>query len=216
MIRRLFLVLLLAASAQSARAAMSDLGGMTVGFGLTHVELPRLTFTAKGYAPSSPLAYTPLEVGYRWPNGAQVKAGLGLFFYTAESQALRDDGTLDNQLVTHEYSATQMSLAVLYEVQAPWIIRPYGGLTVDLITTTRQARTRRLWNPSTLQWDPSERVIGEKDEEAWSMTGSAAVLGIRWPAGDHWSLKAEGRYLLPYGGDIPAIGMVGLGLEYEI
>jgi hypothetical protein len=82
------------------------------------------------------------------------------------------------------------------------------------VGSKRTPRFVRVWDEATAAWGEKERVIGEKEEPGWGITGSTAVIGLRWLMSDSWSLHVEGKYLFPYTGDLPPLSMLGLGVKY--
>lgn len=217
--KRLALILAVLLTTVSAGAAGKGDQGISLGFGMSHIEMGRLTYTTKNYAAASPLAYTPIEIGYRWSGGFMLLTGVQLFFYSEETPDVKEGAAGAplvelNSLTTHEYEVTNFFIAGTYDVQLPLPIKPYVGGSVEVLSSTRKPVLQRLWDPNTSQWEPATRVLGKKAAQAWGMAGSSAILGLRWILNDQWSLHAEGRYLFPYGGEIPPLGSVGLGIKY--
>lgn len=215
------LALAVLAAAAPLRAAGGD-SGLSIGVGLSHVELGRLSYTAKGYAGASPLGYTPLELGYRFSNGFFFKVEVQLAFYTAETQELESQYTAENQeyqaptgrLISHEYEVTNFVVGGTYDVQLPFSIRPYVGSNVEILGATRRGVSVRAPDPLSGGYGPPQRVIGEKAEQAYNLLGASAVGGLRWKASSRWALHLEGRYLIPFGGVVPPVGMAGLGIKF--
>jgi hypothetical protein len=119
-----------------------------------------------------------------------------------------------DRLITHEYSVTNFSLGGTYDIQLPFVVRPYVGTSIDFVGSKRTPRYVRVWDEANSTWGGQSRVIAEKEEPGWSMTGSTAVVGLRWLITDSWSMHIEGKYLFPYTGELPPLSTVGLGVKY--
>lgn len=126
---------------------------------------------------AAPLAYSPLELGYRFNNGLRVRTGIQLFYYEG-----LDKDAKQPDLGTEPYSYEMLDWRSSFEyvVPLPSRLRPIAGLGLDLISGSRH---RAVPNLTTSQ------QIG-----AWSVIAPGALLGAQWRGGEHWAVELCGRY----------------------
>jgi hypothetical protein len=126
---------------------------------------------------AAPLAYSPLELGYRFNSGLRVRTGIELFYYEGLDKDAKQPA-LGTELYSYEMLDWHSSLE--YVVPLPSRLRPIAGLGLDLISGSRH---RAVPNLTTSQ------QIG-----AWSVIAPGALLGAQWRGGEHWAVELCGRY----------------------
>lgn len=153
-------------AAKPAWAAWSE-SGFEVGLRLSALSV----FNA------SPLAYSPLELGYRFNSGLRIRTGIQLFYYEG-----LDKDAKQPALGTENYSYEMLDWrsSLEYVVPLPSRLRPIAGLGLDLVSGSRH---RAVPNLTTSQ------QIG-----AWSVIAPGALLGAQWRGGEHWAIELCGRY----------------------
>lgn len=141
--------------------------GFQVGVGLSSLSV----FNA------APLAYDPLDLGWRFENGLRVRVGLLLFYYEGQ-----DDDKQQPLLGTEVYSyeMTDLRSSLEYVVPLPFWIRPVTGLSVDLVSGTRHRADRSLTSHPSIS--------------AWSVLAPGALLGLELRGGPHWAIDLLARY----------------------
>jgi hypothetical protein len=139
--------------------------GLEIGFRLSALSV----FNA------SPLAYSPLDLGWRFGNGLRARTGVSLFYYEGadSNKALPDQG-----VQRYSYEMVNWRSSLEYVVPLPLALRPVAGLSVDLISGTRH-----------LVGVPLAPRIG-----AWSVLAPGALLGLDYRGGPHWALGLQARY----------------------
>lgn len=141
--------------------------GFQVGVGLSSLSVFN----------GAPLAYDPLDLGWRFSNGLRARVGLLLFYYEGP-----DDDKQQPGLGTETYSYEMLDLrsSLEYVVPLPFWVRPVTGLSVDLVSGTRHRADRSL---------TSHPSIG-----AWSVAAPGALIGLELRGGPHWAIDLLGRY----------------------
>jgi hypothetical protein len=165
-------------------AAWSD-HGFEYGFSLSALSLSN----------ASPLAYSPIQVGWRFANGVRARTGLDLFYY----EATESDPAQGNAPSLFSYSMQDWRSTLAYEVALPFAIRPVVGLCFDFI-----------WGGKQLA-DPLPNTVNNAGG-AWGGLGAGGLLGLEWRTSEHWSLAVAARYtLIAAPGPLAA---VDLGFHY--
>jgi hypothetical protein len=125
----------------------------------------------------SPLAYGPIDLGWRFGNGVRIRTGLSLFYYTGLDS---DSKQPDLGSESYYYEMVDWRLSTDYVVALPFKVKPVVGISVDLISGTRSRSVPQLRNTPKLA--------------AWSMVAPGALLGLDWRGGEHWSTDLQVRF----------------------
>lgn len=156
----------------------------------------RASLSVLSLSNASPLAYDPLEIGWRFSNGVRVRSGLDLFYYNAQEA----DPTQAGSFVGYTYSMQDWRTTVAYEVPLPFAIHPVVGVSLEF-----------LWGSRLLQQVPLNTP--NNTQAAWGGFGPGGVLGLQWRGGAHWALSSLARYTLPFGAPGP-IAALDFGVHY--
>ena len=137
------------------------------------------------------LSYTPLEMGWRFPNGWRLRLGAEFFYYTGYDQ---DKTTISQGLGPQlfYYSMYDVRISALYEW--PWHsrLRPLAGVTFESVLGTKQLSY--VYGPNN-QTAPTNAPV----ESANSFEAPGAELGLEYRGGPTWSLSLEARYVAGLG-----------------
>jgi hypothetical protein len=128
---------------------------------------------------AAPLAYSPLELGYRFSNGLRARSGIQLFFYEGLD---RDDKQPGLGLEKYSYEMLDWRLSLDYTVALPSRLRPVVGLALDVVSGSRHRAVPGL-------------TTGSPQMGAWSVIAPGGTLGVEWRGGPGWSLELAGRYV---------------------
>jgi hypothetical protein len=153
----------------------------------------RVSLTQLSVFNAAPLAYSPLEVGWRWPSGLRVRSGIDVFFYNGQEA----DANGAQQL--YSYSMQDWRTTLAYEAALPLAIHPYVGLSLDF-----------LWGSRQLSQVPLNTA--NNPTSAWGGIGPGGLLGLVYRSSAHWAWSVEGRYSVLFGP--PAVAAADLGLSY--
>jgi hypothetical protein len=126
---------------------------------------------------SGPLSYTPLEVGYRFGNGVQLRSGLDLFYYEADDLPKKEPDKPQEPARPYRFEMMNWRSSLLYQVPLPLSVRPMAGLCVEAVRGERLERFK----------------VNPPKEEAWGYLGAGLVLGLEWRFSRSAALGAYGR-----------------------
>jgi hypothetical protein len=125
----------------------------------------------------APLAYGPVDLGWRFANGARVRAGLALFYYRGLD---RDPVKPELGREYYYYEMQDLRVSAEYVVPLPFVVRPVAGLALDFIAGSRRRSVQGAGNVSSLA--------------AWSMVAPGALLGLDWRVSQGLSTDLVLRY----------------------
>jgi len=144
----------------------------------------RVSFSGLSLFNASPLAYSPIEVGWRFANGVRVRSGLDLFFYEGQEPDPNNPGSN----AQFSYGMQDWRTTLAYEVPLPSPVRPVVGVCLEFLWGTRQ----ELTNPAT-------PTVPYPSQSSWSGMGPGGVMGLEWRISSHCALSTLARYTLPFG-----------------
>jgi hypothetical protein len=184
----LTVVLFLGARSLGAAEKAADLrtAGFITAFSLSNLWLPHQ---------KTPLAYTPLEMGYAFKNGWQLRAALDLFFYQGPDPRLKEP--LPDSVVIYSYEMTSWRLMGLYQVPFDFWIRPLLGLGIEQSGGNAYIKNE----------------IEGKAQAAYGYQGLTTQAGFDVLISSRSNLAFWGRWLIPFG-DFVSVPQAGISFVY--
>jgi hypothetical protein len=134
---------------------------------------------------AQPLAYTPVEIGWDFGNGARVMTAYDIFYYEGMDTDANNPGT---GVQRYSYEMHDWRTSLIY--RAPWHtrLRPIVGMSVDLV-----GGDKRL-SPSI---DPLTGIDANASANAipaWGYVGLGGLAGIEYLLTQDWSLHLSEHY----------------------
>lgn len=129
------------------------------------------------------LSYIPLELGWRFINGWDVRFGLEAFYYTG----LDGDSTTGGAPTLFYYQMEDFRLSALYLWRRGKRWRPLAGVTVESVFGSRQIS------------EPNPAFTNPPTESAHGFEAPGAEAGLEYRGGPSWALSLEARYVVGLG-----------------
>jgi hypothetical protein len=133
----------------------------------------------------SPLAYTPLEIGWDFGNGWRVLTAYDIFYYIGEEN---DQGTVTQ----YNYQMYDWRTTGLYRFNNPYRLRPILGVTLDIVGG------QKTLTPNIV--DGVDLNAGSGGSPAWGYIGIGGLGGFEYLLSPDWTLQATERYDFAFGG----------------
>lgn len=152
-----------------------------------------------------PLSYTPLELGYAFSNGLQLRMGVDIFYFESEDEVASDEvtSTLTN-VADYKFSYEMVSwhFLAMYQIPLPLRIRPSFGLGLQ----QTGGKALQIYTGSGVQ----EATV---EVPAFAYLGMPFHVGLDLVMTKKLTLSLWGRYLITFS-DLPAVPEAGLSFVY--
>ena len=154
----------------------------------------------------SPLAYTPVEIGYDFGNGMRLMTGIDLFFYDGQQD---DAKVAPGVLHRYSYEMQDWKTTFIYRVPLQIRLRPIVGLSVEAVGGQRKLA------PDFSGPGGADINAGAGKFAAWGFLGASPLLGLEYMINPSWALNLSGRYAVTFSTvDSPIITELGLLLTF--